>query len=79
MFFLVTREDGLPVGQVRYDREGNEAVISVSLEESFRGQGYGSAILRLASRKVMGTLNGGGETLTLRPGDGSILLEPSSM
>lgn len=53
LFFLITREDGLPVGQVRYDKEGKEAVISVSLEESFRGHGYGSAILRLASNKVM--------------------------
>ena len=43
----------MPVGQIRYDRDGDEALVSVSLGESFRGQGYGSAMLRLACRKVM--------------------------
>jgi len=55
LFFLVTLDDGLPLGQVRYDRDGDEAVISISLGESFRGQGYGSAVLRLACRKVIAT------------------------
>lgn len=55
LFFLVTTEDGLPLGQVRYDRDGGEAVVSVSLGESFRGQGYGSAIIRLACNKMMAT------------------------
>jgi UDP-2,4-diacetamido-2,4,6-trideoxy-beta-L-altropyranose hydrolase len=55
LFFLVTTEDGLPLGQVRYDRDGGEAVISVGLGESFRGQGYGSAIIRLGCSKMMAT------------------------
>jgi UDP-2,4-diacetamido-2,4,6-trideoxy-beta-L-altropyranose hydrolase len=55
LFFLVSLNDGLPLGQVRYDRDGDEAVISISLAESFRGQGYGSAVLRLACRKVIAT------------------------
>lgn len=55
LFFIVTTEDGLPLGQIRYDRGGGEAVVSVSLAESFRGQGYGSAVIRFACSRMMAT------------------------
>lgn len=50
-FYIAENENLEPVGQVRYDREGTEATISVSLDRKFRGKGYGTSLLRLASQK----------------------------
>ena len=41
-----------PVGQVRLDVDGAEAVISVSLASSFRGLGYGPEVIRLGVREL---------------------------
>jgi RimJ/RimL family protein N-acetyltransferase len=41
-----------PVGQVRFDQEGSDAVISVSLERKFRGRGTGAAVISLACRQL---------------------------
>ena len=37
---------GKPIGQIRFDIEKNESHISYSLDKNFRGQGFGSQILR---------------------------------
>ena len=39
----------VPVGQVRFERRGKEAVISVSLARKFRGRGHGARIIALAA------------------------------
>lgn len=52
LFFMVLGADDMPIGQVRYDTDGNEAVISVGLAADHRGQGYGSQAIQLASRHV---------------------------
>jgi UDP-2,4-diacetamido-2,4,6-trideoxy-beta-L-altropyranose hydrolase len=41
-----------PVGMVRYQLEGTEAIVSINLASNQRGKGYGSKILRLASNRV---------------------------
>ena len=41
-----------PVGQVRFDQEGSDAVISVSVERKFRGRGTGAAVISLACRQL---------------------------
>lgn len=39
-----------PIGQVRFDKEDiNHYVINISISSEFRGNGYGSQILKLAS------------------------------
>ena len=43
----------VPVGQVRFERRGKEAVISVSLDRKFRGRGHGTRIIELASRTYL--------------------------
>jgi RimJ/RimL family protein N-acetyltransferase len=43
----------VPIGQVRYDLQGSDAVVSASLVQGFRGMGYGSRVLRLASQKLL--------------------------
>jgi RimJ/RimL family protein N-acetyltransferase len=46
--------EGIPIGQARFDilKENKEAVISVSVDRKYRGRGYGSAMIRLASQKL---------------------------
>jgi len=51
-FYIAEDINQKPVGQVRYDLEGNEATISVSLDRKFRGKGYGTFLIRLASQKL---------------------------
>lgn len=42
---------GRPAGQIRFDRSGKRAKISVSLGRLFRGKGLGVPAIRLASKK----------------------------
>ena len=50
-FYIAEDTNHEPVGQVRYEREGTEAKISISLDRKFRGKGYGSLLIRLASQE----------------------------
>ncbi|RLB37248.1 MAG: N-acetyltransferase [Deltaproteobacteria bacterium] len=40
-----------PVGQVRFDINGKEAIISVSVDRKFRGKGLGTEMIRLATQQ----------------------------
>jgi UDP-2,4-diacetamido-2,4,6-trideoxy-beta-L-altropyranose hydrolase len=51
-FSVVMDGQHSPVGQVRFDQEGNDAVISVSIDAKFRGRGVGSAVISLACRRL---------------------------
>ena len=52
LFYIASNADGEPVGQVRYDVSGQEAVISVSLARRFRGRGHGARLLHQSAAKV---------------------------
>lgn len=41
----IAEEEGVPVGQVRVDMNGNRAGIDYSITKEYRGKGYGSAML----------------------------------
>lgn len=43
------------VGQIRFDLKSQGAVISISLDRKFRGQGRGARIIELASRTFLGS------------------------
>jgi len=43
---------GRAIGQVRFDRRGKKARISVSLDKKFRGKGLGGPAIRIASQHV---------------------------
>ena len=43
----------LPVGQVRFDRIGREAVIDYSIDASFRGRGWAKDLLALGMQRVL--------------------------
>jgi spore coat polysaccharide biosynthesis predicted glycosyltransferase SpsG/RimJ/RimL family protein N-acetyltransferase len=51
-FFIAMDQWGTPVGQVRFDQERSDAVISVSLDRKFRGRGTGAAVISLACRQL---------------------------
>lgn len=55
IFYIATNGNDVPIGQARYDVDGNESVISVSVDRSCRGKGYGSAIICLASNMLFDT------------------------
>jgi UDP-2,4-diacetamido-2,4,6-trideoxy-beta-L-altropyranose hydrolase len=52
IFIAAVEWESNPLGQVRFEREGDDAVISISLDASFRGRGYGPALIRLASAEA---------------------------
>jgi UDP-2,4-diacetamido-2,4,6-trideoxy-beta-L-altropyranose hydrolase len=56
VLFIATHSNGAPVGQVRYDIDGKQATVSVSIDRNFRGKGYGSAILGLSAQEVFASL-----------------------
>jgi UDP-2,4-diacetamido-2,4,6-trideoxy-beta-L-altropyranose hydrolase len=49
---VAMNEAGMPIGQVRCDVSGSVAVISISLDPSFRGRGYGAKLIRKTSDRV---------------------------
>jgi RimJ/RimL family protein N-acetyltransferase len=51
-FYLAVDVSGAPLGQIRFDAEGESASVSVSLDSRLRGRGYGSALILAGSRKV---------------------------
>lgn len=52
IFFVVINQTDEPMGQMRFEMDGDKAVISLSLVRSFRGRGYGAEIIRKACEKV---------------------------
>jgi RimJ/RimL family protein N-acetyltransferase len=50
--YLVTDADGAPIGQVRFDLEGQAGVMSVSLARASRGKGLGRQVIRLAAERA---------------------------
>jgi UDP-2,4-diacetamido-2,4,6-trideoxy-beta-L-altropyranose hydrolase len=52
IFYIAVNSDDMPIGQARYDREGNQAIVSISIDRRFRGKGYGSRLIWLASREA---------------------------
>ena len=51
-FFIASDDRQTPVGQVRFDQEGCDAVISVSIDRKVRGRGTGTAVISLACRQL---------------------------
>lgn len=52
----ILMSEGVPAGQVRYDRSGDTAEVSVSIDGRFRGRGLGVAILRLSAQRACSEL-----------------------
>lgn len=52
LFYIAKDGEGTPVGQVRYQIDGQEATISVSVAPEQRGRGSGSHIIYVATRQA---------------------------
>ena len=48
----IAEENGVPVGQVRVDLDGDSAVFSIAVAASARGRGVGQRMLRLALEEI---------------------------
>jgi UDP-2,4-diacetamido-2,4,6-trideoxy-beta-L-altropyranose hydrolase len=53
VLLIANDEDDNPIGQVRFDLAQNEADISISLDQRFRGMGLGVEIIRHSCQMVM--------------------------
>ena len=51
-YYILLREEGVPVGQVRFDTSDDEAESNVSIASNFRGHGYGADGIRIASKRL---------------------------
>jgi RimJ/RimL family protein N-acetyltransferase len=50
--YIAENSNDKPVGQIRFELEGNNATISISLDRKFRNKGYGSKMIALASQNI---------------------------
>jgi UDP-2,4-diacetamido-2,4,6-trideoxy-beta-L-altropyranose hydrolase len=55
VLYLALNSESTPVGQVRYQIDGSRGVVSISLAREFRGKGYGSAVLIMATKELFRT------------------------
>ncbi|MGB8951789.1 MAG: UDP-2,4-diacetamido-2,4,6-trideoxy-beta-L-altropyranose hydrolase [Candidatus Aminicenantales bacterium] len=53
IFFLAINEYEEPIGQIRFDLQKPDAIISVSLAAPFRGKGFGSKLIYRASQRIL--------------------------
>ena len=53
--WLAVGERDQPLGQVRFDRSGSEAVVSVGLDPNRRGAGLGSRLIQRSTERLMRT------------------------
>jgi RimJ/RimL family protein N-acetyltransferase len=49
IFLIFLNENELPVGQVRYQINGGEAVVGILIDKTHRGKGYASKMLSIAA------------------------------
>jgi len=52
IFYMMSNGGGSPVGQVRYELDGSEAVISMTIDSRYRRKGYGSATILLSAHQI---------------------------
>ena len=54
VFLFATDSQEQPIGQVRFDIVGSNALMSVSVDARFRGLGYGPELVRIGTQKLFG-------------------------
>ncbi len=52
IFYIAINKNDVPIGQIRYDIENSEAIVSMSIDPNFRNQDYGSRLIKLACKKL---------------------------
>ncbi|MGF1933568.1 MAG: UDP-2,4-diacetamido-2,4,6-trideoxy-beta-L-altropyranose hydrolase [Nostoc sp. ChiQUE02] len=57
IIYIIVDINNLPVGMIRYELEGKEAIIAITIDQKFRHQGYGSNFIELGSEEISKSLN----------------------
>lgn len=58
ILYIAALPDGRPAGYVRFALDGDEAAISVALDEAVRGRGHGTAAIRLGCAALLASGRG---------------------
>ncbi len=53
LWFIAQDATGRPIGQIRFDRDGDEATVSIALSPLQRGRGYGAALVRRGTLRAV--------------------------
>ncbi len=57
VFFVVeSRENHKIIAYIRYEKEGDDWVVSINLKDGFQGMGLGTRIIKEASDKIRGNI-----------------------
>ncbi len=51
--YYIALDQDQPIGEIRFDLEGQEAVVSITLASAYRGQGYAATLIRLGVDQLM--------------------------
>jgi UDP-2,4-diacetamido-2,4,6-trideoxy-beta-L-altropyranose hydrolase len=65
--YIATNGHGRPIGSVRLEPKDRKQVISVIIEKSHRGQGFGALLIRMAARKLIEEGYGGALHAFIKP------------
>ena len=61
---FILEDAGVPVGQVRLDREGEEAEISYLIAPGKQGMGYGTELIRMVQEQAPGLVSGDSQVIS---------------
>jgi len=67
--FIAEDEQGMPVGQFRFDLDGDEALVSLSTAPDMTGRGIGTAMTRLACRWLADNIPAARAVARVKPGN----------
>ncbi len=54
--FIAQDTNSVPIGQIRFDIQGNKVFVDVSVDSKQRGKGFGTAIIRQGAKKIIDRL-----------------------
>ncbi|OUL34772.1 UDP-2,4-diacetamido-2,4,6-trideoxy-beta-L-altropyranose hydrolase [Nostoc sp. T09] len=57
ILYIAVDINDVPIGQIRYEIEGDKAIISISIDRNFRYQGYGCNLIDLGCKKIFSESN----------------------
>ncbi|MBD2201233.1 UDP-2,4-diacetamido-2,4,6-trideoxy-beta-L-altropyranose hydrolase [Calothrix sp. FACHB-1219] len=52
IFYIGVDRNDIPIGQIRYELQVHEAIISINIDKKFRYQGYGCHLINLGCEKI---------------------------
>jgi spore coat polysaccharide biosynthesis predicted glycosyltransferase SpsG/RimJ/RimL family protein N-acetyltransferase len=53
IFYIAVDVNQTPIGHIRFDLQGQDAIVSITIEAGSRGKGYGSQLIQRASQRIL--------------------------